>query len=146
MNASDLNALGSRTIGLVLSGELQAREAGAIAQLINAQVRIIPLVELEKRIANLERQTARVLQQQQAISQQGREASVEGEREHEHTVGVPSEPVTEVEAQAKDDPNSSQTMEVCDAVEEHERSVGMDTEQVNASEAQTQGDSATEVN
>jgi len=143
----DLFDVGVRTIKAVLAGGLYAREATALASLINVQARIIPLIELEKRIANLERQAAHVLQQHQAISQQGREPSVKLEREDEHTVGVASDPVTEEEAQPEGDPNSLQTMESRDAVEDDERAANMDTEPASASEAQTQGDSSsTEVN
>jgi hypothetical protein len=85
MNAGDLNALGSRTIGLVLSGQLQAREAGAIAQLINAQARIIPHVEYETRMSNLEQQLAQVLRRHQAASPQGREEQSEDRYEEETT-------------------------------------------------------------
>jgi len=73
MTASDLNALGSRTISLVLSGDLKAREAGAVAQLINVQARIIPLVDFERRFADLQRQVMGVLAQDDAKAAQCRE-------------------------------------------------------------------------
>jgi hypothetical protein len=99
MNASDLNALGSRTIGLVLSGELQAREAGAIAQLINAQVRTIPLVEYETRMRSIEQQLGELLQQRQAASPQGREEQNEDGHEDEASGDIETESLPQAERQ-----------------------------------------------
>ena len=78
MSVSDLDELTARTIGLVLRGQLQAREAQAVACLINVQKGIIPLVEFEKRIADLERRAGQVPGQGDSVAQRGRELSTGG--------------------------------------------------------------------
>jgi len=144
MNASDLNALGSRTIGLVLSGALQAREAGAVAQLINAQARIIPLLDFEKRIADLERQAARVLERQQAEpqqaeSQQSREVPIDHDGKDERSSEIAIEPFTQTEVQANGDNSKAIAPGVVpDTANEH--GTERDTDQVTPSEAQSDAD------
>jgi hypothetical protein len=146
MNASDLNALGSRTIGLVLSGQLQAREAGAIAQLINAQARIIPLVEYETRMSNLEQQLAQVLQQHQAESPHDREEQNEDRHEEEATGDIETESLPQAEREGDDfKPEAIESGEVVGNGDE--RGTIVDTEQVTPSEAQSDTDSdSSEVN
>lgn len=106
MNANDLCELASRTIGLVLQGELQAREAGAVADLINAQSRLIPLIAWEKRLASLERQAAHVLERPEPISQrQGGEVSAKQDAE-EYTPAIATDTLSAT--------NGSETLETSD--------------------------------
>ena len=58
MTLSDLMRLNAHTMHLVLSGKLQPRAATAIAQLSNAQLRVMQGADLEARIAMLEKQLA----------------------------------------------------------------------------------------
>jgi hypothetical protein len=133
MSANGLSDLAAQTIGLVLRGELRAREATAVAHLLNVQTRIIPLLEFEKRIAALEQ---RGLQFQEATSEQGRDATFEAER----VVSVATKPLTEqAEVQVQGKSKLSGPREVVDAVEkEDERDSGMNTEQVTTPEAQAE--------
>jgi len=59
MTLSDLSTLNARAMHLLVSGELQPRAATALAQLSNAQVRVMQGVELEARLIALEAQVAR---------------------------------------------------------------------------------------
>ena len=61
MTAADVRNLTGQAIRLLLSGELRAREAGALAQLCNLLFRFIPAADLEARVAMLE---AHVVQQE----------------------------------------------------------------------------------
>jgi hypothetical protein len=56
MTAADLRKVAGQAIRLLLSGELRAREASALAQLCNALYRVLPTADLEARLANLEEQ------------------------------------------------------------------------------------------
>jgi hypothetical protein len=58
MTAAGLGAMTGKAMRLLLSGELGAREASAFAQLCNSMCRIIPTIDLETRLATLERQIA----------------------------------------------------------------------------------------
>ncbi|MGH9503399.1 MAG: hypothetical protein ACRD20_11175 [Terriglobales bacterium] len=58
MTATDLRNLTVQAIRLLLSGELRAREASALAQLSNSLYRVIPTADLETRVATLEQQVA----------------------------------------------------------------------------------------
>jgi hypothetical protein len=134
MNASDLVALTSRTIGLVLHGELQAREAGAVAQLINVQSRMIPLLEHETRIGNLERQLVDVLRQSQAMPQPN---DVLIERENETTGHMP-ESIEQEELESNNcNSEASESQEMATARDEYHD--GEHSEQDAASEAQSNG-------
>jgi hypothetical protein len=68
MTAADVRNLTGQAIRLLLSGELRAREAGALAQLCNLLFRFIPAADLEARVAMLEAQN---LQEKSGISQDG---------------------------------------------------------------------------
>ena len=54
LTATDVRNLTGQAIRLLLSGELRAREAGALAQLCNLLFRFIPAADLEARVAMLE--------------------------------------------------------------------------------------------
>jgi hypothetical protein len=58
MTAADLRKVTVQAIRLLLSGELQAREASALAQLCNSLHRVIQTADLETRVATLEEQVA----------------------------------------------------------------------------------------
>ena len=58
MTLSDLRNVQVQAIRLLLSGEMHAREAGALAQLCNSLHRVIPTADLEARVAMLEAQVA----------------------------------------------------------------------------------------
>jgi hypothetical protein len=58
MTAVDLRNVTVQAIRLLLSGELQAREASALAQLCNSLYRVIQTADLETRVATLEEQVA----------------------------------------------------------------------------------------
>ena len=58
MTAADLRKVTGQAIRLLLSGELQAREASALAQLCNSLYRVIPTADLEARVTMLEEQVA----------------------------------------------------------------------------------------
>src|SRR5437763_9427679 len=90
MSASDLRDVTAQTIGLVLRGELRAREAMAVANLLNVQTRILALVEFEKHSAALAQRAF-----EKAKSEQGREASFEAEGEDARAGRVATEPLTE---------------------------------------------------
>ena len=137
MSASDLRDVAAQTIGLVLRGELKAREATAVAHLLNVQTRIIPLVEFEKRIATLEQ---RGLQVQEATSEQGREASFEAEGQDAPVVSVATEPLTEDAVQIRDGSKLSGAEEGLGAARwEDEDKSSADTE-VTTSQAQAEVD------
>ena len=56
--AADLLALNAHATRLLLSGDLRAREAGALAQLCNSMLRVMGTAKIEIRIAALETQIA----------------------------------------------------------------------------------------
>jgi hypothetical protein len=56
MSAADLRNVTVQAIRLLLSGDMHAREASALAQLCNSLYRFIPTVDLEARVAMLEAQ------------------------------------------------------------------------------------------
>ena len=56
MTAADVRNVTAQAIRLLLSGELRAREASALAQLCNSMYRVIPTAELEARVTILEEQ------------------------------------------------------------------------------------------
>ena len=58
MTAADVCKVTGQAIRLLLSGELRAREASALAQLCNSLYRVIPTAELEARVTMLEEQVA----------------------------------------------------------------------------------------
>jgi hypothetical protein len=58
MTAAELRNVTGQAIRLLLSGELHAREASALAQLCNSLYRIIPTADLETRVTMLEEQVA----------------------------------------------------------------------------------------
>ena len=58
MTAADVRKVTGQAIRLLLSGELRAREASALAQLCNSLYRAIPTAELEARVTMLEEQVA----------------------------------------------------------------------------------------
>jgi len=58
MTAADVCKVTGQAIRLLLSGELRAREASALAQLCNSLYRVIPTAELEARVTILEEQVA----------------------------------------------------------------------------------------
>jgi hypothetical protein len=58
MTAVDLRNVTVQAIRLLLSGELHAREASALAQLCNSLYRVIQTADLETRVATLEEQVA----------------------------------------------------------------------------------------
>ena len=58
MTAADVCKVTGQAIRLLLSGELRAREASALAQLCNSLYRVIPTAELEARVTMLEGQVA----------------------------------------------------------------------------------------
>src|SRR5438105_4367525 len=60
--AIDVRNLTAQAIRLLLSGELKAREASALAQLLNSLNRIIPVAGLEVRLKALEDQVAQEAQ------------------------------------------------------------------------------------
>ena len=56
MTAVDVRNVATQAIRLLLSGNMHAREAGAVAQLWNSLYRIIPTADLEARVTTLEEQ------------------------------------------------------------------------------------------
>lgn len=60
MTAGDLRALEVKAVRLLLSGEMQAREVGALVQLCNSLRQMIPTADFENRVATLERDVARL--------------------------------------------------------------------------------------
>ena len=58
MTIADLRNVQVQAIRLLLSGEMHAREASALAQLCNSLYRVIPTADLEARLATLEEQIA----------------------------------------------------------------------------------------
>jgi hypothetical protein len=58
MTAADLRNVTVQAIRLLLSGNMHARQAGALAQLCNSLYRFIPTADLEARVATLEQQVA----------------------------------------------------------------------------------------
>jgi hypothetical protein len=56
MTTADLRNVTVQAIRLLLSGEMHAREASALAQLCNSLYRVIPTVDLEARLKTLEEQ------------------------------------------------------------------------------------------
>src|SRR6266705_4010336 len=66
MTATDLRNLMAQAIRLLLSGELQAREATALAQLCNSQHRFIGTADLENRVARLEQQNGQQEQEDES--------------------------------------------------------------------------------
>jgi hypothetical protein len=65
MTAADVRNVTAQAIRLLLSGNLHAREASALAQLCNSLYRVIPTADLEARVTLLEEQ---VVQAESAIS------------------------------------------------------------------------------
>jgi len=59
MTLDDLRELTSQTIGAVLNGELQAREADAVARLLVVQNSLLSSIDLEQRMASLERKVVK---------------------------------------------------------------------------------------
>lgn len=58
MTAADVCNVTGQAIRLLLSGELKAREASALAQLCNSMYRVLPTADLEARVALLEEKVA----------------------------------------------------------------------------------------
>lgn len=58
MTAADVCKVTAQAIRLLLTGELKAREASALAQLCNLLYRVIPTADLEARVTMLEEQVA----------------------------------------------------------------------------------------
>lgn len=58
LTAADVCKVTGEAIRLLLSGELKAREASALAQLCNSLYRALPTADLEARVALLEEQVA----------------------------------------------------------------------------------------
>ena len=58
MTAADVCKVTARAIRLLLSGDLRAKEASALAQLCNSLYKVIPTADLEARVALLEEQVA----------------------------------------------------------------------------------------
>ena len=56
MTAADVRNVTAQAIRLLLSGDMHAREASALAQLCNSLYRFIPAADLEARVAMLEAQ------------------------------------------------------------------------------------------
>jgi hypothetical protein len=56
MTAADVRNVTAQAIRLLLSGDMHAREAIALAQLCNSLYRVIPAADLETRVAMLEAQ------------------------------------------------------------------------------------------
>jgi hypothetical protein len=56
MTAADIRKVTGQAIRLLLSGELRAREASALAQLCNSLNRVLPTADLEVRLVKLEQQ------------------------------------------------------------------------------------------
>jgi hypothetical protein len=56
MTATDVRNVTAQAIRLLLSGDMHAREASALAQLCNSLYRVIPAADLEARVAMLEAQ------------------------------------------------------------------------------------------
>jgi hypothetical protein len=56
MTAADVRNVAAQAIRLLLSGNMHAREAGAVAQLCNSLYRVIPTADLEARVTTLEEQ------------------------------------------------------------------------------------------
>jgi hypothetical protein len=65
MTAADVRNVTAQAIRLLLSGDLRAREASALAQLCNSIQRTIPTADLEARVTMLEEQ---VLQEESRTS------------------------------------------------------------------------------
>jgi hypothetical protein len=78
MTAVDLRNVTVQAIRLLLSGELQAREASALAQLCNSLYRVIQTADLETRVATLEEQ----------VAQEQSEAPPDGDPSQSHTNGA----------------------------------------------------------
>jgi hypothetical protein len=58
MSAADVRNVTAQAIRLLMSGDMHAREAGALAQLCNSLYRVIPTADLETRVTMLEEQLA----------------------------------------------------------------------------------------
>jgi hypothetical protein len=58
MTAADLRNVTAQAMRLLLSGDLHAREASALAHLCNSLYRVIPTADLEARVTMLEQQVA----------------------------------------------------------------------------------------
>ena len=56
MTAADIHKVTVQAIRLLLSGDMHAREASALAQLCNSLYRLIPMANLEARVTTLEEQ------------------------------------------------------------------------------------------
>jgi hypothetical protein len=66
MTATDLRHLMIQAMRSLLAGELQAREAGALVQLCNLQLRLITTADLENRVNKLEQQKAQPEQEKES--------------------------------------------------------------------------------
>lgn len=94
-SAADLWKMNGQAMKLLLAGELGAREASAFSQLSNSMSRVIPIAELENRIAILEERRTQ-----------------DGQAAHDDGEGIPSdstapamrpEETTETDAREEDD-------------------------------------------
>ncbi len=84
--AADLRHVTVQAIRLLLSGDMHAREAGALARLCNSVYRMIPTADLEARVAMLEEQVA----QEESGTSPGRDST-----------GSPTDGAGSVEADAR---------------------------------------------
>jgi hypothetical protein len=91
MTAVDLRKVTVQAIRLLLSGELQAREASALAQLCNSLHRVIQTADLETRVATLEEQ----------VAQEESGAPPEGHPTQSHTNGTEAAAGTDVQLAAE---------------------------------------------
>ena len=148
--ATDLRDVMTQTINAVLSGELQHREAMAIANLVKAHSSISLDVDLENRVAKLELESVKsALQQQNVMSERGKEDGTEADEddERQRDVGSATVSVTGEPGKGADDTDSSGTIESSDLVETGDGVAGdVDAQQVTPSEAQTDGDADSEDN
>jgi hypothetical protein len=100
MTAADVRNVTGQAIRLLLSGELHAREASALAQLCNSLYRIIPTADLEARVAMLEEQ----------VTKEESGSSPDGDSTGLHTAGTGSaETDAWLEAQQQNPPSIDAT-------------------------------------
>jgi hypothetical protein len=123
--AGSLRDLITQAINLVLAGELNHRAAMAVANLIKVQSAIIRDVDLENRIAELERQSTNcTLQEQKLTSGQGREAGFERDRQAEGTICITESVTTPANGAAANATNSSEAAKAGAATDTENESAG----------------------
>jgi hypothetical protein len=118
MTAGDVRSVIAQAIRLLLSGELKARDASALAQLCNSLNRAIPVADLEGRLKALEDQ----------VEQEAQADPPDYDPTRSPNEGIPDGPV---DAQEEAGPKISGPID--DATAEESDSAGLGGESVKAS-------------